>query len=55
MIAYRILLGSPKGRIPVGRPRHIGRIILKWTLEKFDGVIWTGLIWPNIGTSRGLL
>jgi hypothetical protein len=32
-----------------------GRIILKWIVEKYDGVVWTGLIWHMIGTSGGLL
>jgi hypothetical protein len=27
-----------------------GRIILKWILEKSDGVVWTGLIWLRIRT-----
>jgi hypothetical protein len=32
-----------------------GRTILKRILEKYDGVVWTGLIWLWIGTSGGLL
>jgi hypothetical protein len=32
-----------------------GSIILKWILERQDGVVWTGLIWLSIGTSGGLL
>jgi hypothetical protein len=32
-----------------------GRIILRCMLEKWDGVMWTGLIWLRIGTSGGLL
>jgi hypothetical protein len=32
-----------------------GRIILKWVLEKWDGVVWTGFIWLKIGASGGLL
>jgi hypothetical protein len=31
-----------------------GWTILKWMLEKYDGVVWIGLIWLRIGTSRGL-
>jgi hypothetical protein len=23
----------------------IGRLIMKWILEKWDGMIWTGFIW----------
>jgi hypothetical protein len=31
--AYRILVGIPEAKRPLGRPRH-GWIILKWALEK---------------------
>jgi hypothetical protein len=53
--AHRILVGklerkSPQEDLDVG-----GRIILKWILERHDGVVWTGLIWFRIGTSGGLL
>jgi hypothetical protein len=49
--AYRILVGKPDGRRPLGRPRH------RWVDNiKMDlGMIWNGLIWLGIGTSRGLL
>jgi hypothetical protein len=31
--AYRILVGKPEGKRPLGRPRHRGWIILNWILE----------------------
>jgi hypothetical protein len=31
--AYRILVGKPEGKKPLGRPRLGGRIILEWSLE----------------------
>jgi hypothetical protein len=31
------------------------RIILNWILEKLDGKVWIGCIWPRIGASRRLL
>jgi hypothetical protein len=31
------------------------RIILEWILERYDGVVWTGLIWLRIWTSGGSL
>jgi hypothetical protein len=34
--AYRVLVGKPEGRTPLGRPR-LRRIILKWILERLDG------------------
>jgi hypothetical protein len=32
-----------------------GKMIVKWILEKYDRVEWTGLIWLRIGTSGRLL
>jgi hypothetical protein len=32
-----------------------GKIILKWILEKYIGVLGTGFIWLRIGTNGGLL
>jgi hypothetical protein len=54
--AYRILGGTPEGKRPLGRPKHgwVG-IIKIHPKERFDGMLWTGLIWLRIGTSGGLL
>jgi hypothetical protein len=30
-----------------------GMIIVKWILEKEDGVVWTGFIWLRIWTNGG--
>jgi hypothetical protein len=32
--AYRILVGKPEGKRPLGRPRRSWATILKWILEK---------------------
>jgi hypothetical protein len=53
--AYRILVGKPEGKRPLGRPRPMWRTILEWILEGYDGMVWTGLIWLRIGTSGGPL
>jgi hypothetical protein len=38
--AYRILVGKPEGKRPLGRLRH------GWVDNiKMDGMIWIGLIW----------
>jgi hypothetical protein len=52
--AYGILVGKPEGKRPLGRPR-CRWIILKWIIDRQDGVVWTGLIWLRIWTSGGLL
>jgi len=39
---YRVLVGRPEGRRPLGRPRV--RWILKWILKKWDVMAWTSLI-----------
>jgi hypothetical protein len=49
--AYRILVGKPEEKRPLGRPRRRWWTILKWILEKQVGVVWTGSIWLKIGTS----
>jgi hypothetical protein len=39
--AYRIVVGRPKGRRPLGRPRSRWEIILKWIFKTWDGMAWT--------------
>jgi hypothetical protein len=39
----------------VGKRDVVRRIFLKLILEKYDAVLWTGLISLRIGTSGGLL
>jgi hypothetical protein len=34
--AYRILVGRPEERRPLGRSRRNGRIILKWIFKKWE-------------------
>jgi hypothetical protein len=49
---YRILVGKPEGRKPLGRPRR--RLVdnVKMNLREIG---WIGSIWLRIGTSGGLL
>jgi hypothetical protein len=51
---YRILVGRPEGRRPLGRPRHRWEDI-KMDLQKVGWGAWTGLIWLRIETGGGLL
>jgi hypothetical protein len=53
--AYRILVGKPGAKRPLGRPGCVCVTISKWILERWDGVVWIGLIWIRIRTSGGLL
>jgi hypothetical protein len=39
--AYKLLVGKPEGRRPLGRPRVGEWIILGWILEWWDGVMWS--------------
>jgi hypothetical protein len=52
--AYRMLVGKPEGKRPLGRQR-CGWVILKWILEIQDVLLRTELIWLRIGTGGGLL
>jgi hypothetical protein len=36
---YRVLVGRPEGKRPLGRPR---RIILRWIFRTCNVVLWTG-------------
>jgi hypothetical protein len=53
--AYRIFVGKSEGKRPLERPRRRWVDNIKWILERYDGVVWTGLIWLRIGTSEGPL
>jgi hypothetical protein len=49
--AYRILMGKPEGKRPLGRPRRKWVDNIKINHKKQDGVVWTGFIWWRISTS----
>jgi hypothetical protein len=53
--AYKLLVGKLEGKRPLGRPRRRWVVILGWILERWDGVMWTGLVWLRIGTGGELL
>jgi hypothetical protein len=54
--AYRILLGKPEKKRDHWQEKEVGGwATLKWILEKYDGMVWNGLIRLRIGTSEGLL
>ena len=47
---YRVLVGKPEGKRPLGNPGADGRIILRWIFGKWDVGVWTGSSWLRIGT-----
>jgi hypothetical protein len=53
--AYRVLVGRPEGRRPLGRPRRRWEDNIKMDLQEMGWGAWTGLIWLRIGTGGGLL
>jgi hypothetical protein len=52
---YRVLVGRPERKEPLGRPRRSGRITLRWTLGRLGSMGRTGFGWLRIGSSGGLL
>jgi hypothetical protein len=50
--AYRILVGRPEGRRPLGRPRRRWENNIKMDLQDMRWGAWSGLIWLGIGTGE---
>jgi hypothetical protein len=54
--AYRVLVGIPEGKRPLGRPRRRWEDNIKMDLEEMGwGGALTGFIWLRIGTGGGHL
>ena len=52
---YRVLVGKPEGKRPLGRPRLRRVDNIGWISRRWDVGIWTGLDWPRTGTGSGRL
>ena len=52
---YRVLVGKPEGKRPLGRPRRRWVDNIRMDLKEVDVGIWTGLGWPRIETGGGHL
>jgi len=48
----RVFVGEPEGNIPLGRPRHIGKIILRWILRNKKEGVWNASSWFRMGTGE---
>jgi hypothetical protein len=53
--AYRVLVGKPEGKRPLGRPRRRWEDNIKTYLQEVGWGLWTGLILLRIGTGGGRL
>jgi hypothetical protein len=53
--AYRVLVGKPQGRRPLGRPRRRWEDNIKMDLREVKWGAWTGSIWLRIGTGGEFL
>ena len=51
--AYRVLVGKPEGKRPLGRPRC--RWVDNIRMDLHEVSMWTGLGYPRIGTGGGSL
>ena len=47
---HKVLVGKLRERDHWGDQDADGRIILRWILKKWEGVVGTGWSWPRIGT-----
>jgi len=52
---YRVLVGKPEGRRPLGRPRRRWVDNIRTDLQEVGWGKWTGLGWPRIETGGGRL
>ena len=52
---YRVLVGKPEGKRPLGRPRRRWEDNIKKDLQEVGWGIWTRSSWLRIGTGGGHL
>jgi hypothetical protein len=52
---YRVLVGRPEGKRPLGRPRCRWEVNIKIDLRELGSMGRTGFCWLRIGSSGGLL
>ena len=47
---YRVLVGKPEGKRPLGRPKRRWEDNIKMDLQEVGGAVWSGWSWLRIGT-----
>jgi hypothetical protein len=52
---YKVLVGKPKGKRPLGRPRRRWEDRIRMDLRKIILGVWIGFDWLRTGTGGGLL
>jgi hypothetical protein len=52
---YKVLVGKPEGKRPLGRPRHRWEDGIRVDLREIDWGVWISFEWLRIGTSGELL
>jgi hypothetical protein len=53
--ACMVLVGKPDRGAHLEDPGMDGRITLRWIFNKWDGEVWTGLIWLRIVSGGSIL
>jgi hypothetical protein len=51
---YKLLVGKPKGKTPLGRLRYRWEDGIRMDLRKAGWRVWSGFTWLRIGTIGGL-
>jgi hypothetical protein len=52
---YKVLVGKPEGKRPLGRPRHMWEDGVRMDLGEIGWGVWIGFDWLRTGTGGGLL
>jgi hypothetical protein len=52
---YKVLVGKPEGRRPLGRPRRMWEDGIRMDLREIGWGVWIGFDWLRRGTGGGLL
>jgi len=50
---YKVLVGKPEGKRPLGKPRHRWEDNIKMDLQEVGCGVWTESSWLRVGTGGG--